>query len=123
MGCVPGAVLIISDLCRSSLIGEVINICHMMSSALTDHLSSLLGSQLAWLGLFTLEEAHQVSHGIIARVPITQCAQYLCAFLVNPENVGHLTCIDCTQCTLVDRVIGEKMAEIHIYSSLIFITC
>ena len=91
MGSVPVAVLIISDLCRSSLIGEVINICHMMSSALTDHLSSLLGSQLAWLGLFTLEEAHQVSHGIRACVPITQCAVHLpLCFSGEPRECGHM---------------------------------
>ena len=76
MRSVPVAVLIISDLCRSSLIGEVINICHMMGAALTDHLPSLVGWVLAWLGLFTLEEAHQVSHAIRARVPITQCAYH-----------------------------------------------
>ena len=38
-------------------------------------------------------------------------------------KLSDLTCIDCMQCTLVDRFINEKMEEIHIYSSLIFITC
>ena len=37
-------------------------------------------------------------------------------------KLSDLTCID-WQCTLVDRFINEKMEEIHIYSSLTFITC
>ena len=90
MGSVPGAVLIISDLCKSSLIGEVINICHdeLWSDWLPSLLSLSLRSQLGWVCLRWRKLTKWAM--LLEHVCLSHSVQLPLCFSGEPRECGHM---------------------------------